>query len=300
MIRVGVCGIGTLGRGFAVSLRRAGFAVAGYDVDAAALAWCKEHGVVPAQSPRALAEGAAAVVLALPDTPEIEDALAGEQGLAAGLSAGAVLIVASTVAPSTPVALASALAGLDVEVVDAPVSGGPGRAETGTLAIMVGGSNAGLRRARPVLEALGRPVHVGPIGHGELAKLANNLMGAVTMLGIAEGLALAAKGGADLARVAAAIADGSGSSWILREWIPDTVFQNDFAPRFSIDLMCKDMRLIRAEAERLNVAVPAAELAEVVYGEAAARGEGGSDFSVIAALAARSAGTSLAPGSAAA
>jgi 3-hydroxyisobutyrate dehydrogenase-like beta-hydroxyacid dehydrogenase len=160
------------------------------------------------------------------------------------------------------------------------------RAEEGTLAIMVGASADGLRRARPLLAALGdNVVHVGPVGHGQLAKLANNLMGAVTTLGIAEGLALATRGGADVERVCEAIAGGSGSSWILREWIPETVLAGDYRRRFSVDLMRKDLQLIAAECERLGVPAPAAALARDTFDEAAASGHGDADFSIVAALA---------------
>ena len=118
---------------------------------------------------------------------------------------------------------------------------------------MVGGDAAAFGRLRPVWDAIGSVVvHVGPLGHGQIAKLANNLMGAVIVQAIAEGLTLAAKAGADIGRVVDAIAGGSGSSWILREWVPETVLRGDYARRFSLDLMSKDMRLVAELAGQLE------------------------------------------------
>jgi 3-hydroxyisobutyrate dehydrogenase len=278
-MRVAVVGVGALGRGFVASLLRGGFDVQAHDVDGDALARAAELGARPVA--RAANVDAEAIVLALPDTPEIEAALA------AGLAPrpGAVVVLTSTVGPAAAVALAERFAAAGAALVDAPVSGGPARAEAGTLAIMVGASGEALLRARPVLAALGdHIVHVGPVGHGQVAKLANNLMGAVITLGIAEGLALATRSGADVERVCEAIAGGSGSSWILREWIPETVLAGDYRRRFSVDLMRKDLRLIAAECERLGIAAPAARLARGIFDDAAAAGHGDEDFSIVAAL----------------
>lgn len=283
----GVVGAGAIGRGFAVSLARAGFPVEVYDIDSTA---AESTGAPVAESLEALARRADVVLLALPDTPQIEDALAG--GLEHGLRPGSVLIVTSTVSPQTPVELEARLTG--VHVLDAPVSGGPVKAAAGELAIMVGGPAEVFERCRPVLRALsGHLVHVGPTGHGELAKLVNNLMGAVIVSGIAEGLTLAAKAGADVPTVCEAIAGGSGSSWILREWIPETVFRGDYARRFSLDLMLKDLGLIEALAGPLGVPTPALDVAAARFERAVAEGYGGSDFSLIVALSARDAGAEL-------
>jgi 3-hydroxyisobutyrate dehydrogenase-like beta-hydroxyacid dehydrogenase len=292
--RCGVIGVGTLGHGFVKSLARAGFPVSAYDLDPDRSELALAAGAAVLASPGAVAAASEIVLLALPDTPDILEALAGEAGLEAGLRRGSVVLVMSTVAPATPVALAARLEPLGVEVLDAPVSGGPERAHAGTLSLMVGGSADAVARCDAVLRALGEFVHVGPIGHGEITKLANNLIGAVTAVAIAEGLTLAAKAGADLEQVRRAIAGASGDSWLLREWIPQTVLRDDYAPRFALSLMCKDMRLIASEAERLGVPIALCEHAAEVFEAAAAQGLGGNDFSVVAREQARAAGTSLA------
>ena len=292
MTRCGVVGAGAIGRGFVASLVRAGFPVSVYDLDPAAAALATRAGALSAASLSELAQASEVVLLALPDTPEILAALAA--GLEAGLQRGATVVVTSTVSPATPLELERRLAPLGVEVLDAPVSGGPAKAAAGELAIMVGGPERVFERRRPVLEALASHlVHVGPTGHGEIAKLVNNLMGAVIVVGIAEGLSLAAKAGTDVRKVCEAVAGGSGSSWILREWIPDTAFRGDYGRRFSLDLMAKDMGLIAGLAAELEVPVPALELAAATFARAIAAGYGDHDFSVVAALQAQAAGAEL-------
>ena len=140
-------------------------------------------------------------------------------------------------------------------MLDCPISGGPCARRVGRRSRSWSAATRSVfERVRPALDAIGSSVvHVGPLGHGQIAKLANNLMGAVIIEGIAEGLALAAKAGADVQRVSEAIAGGSGSSWILREWVPETVFAGDYTRRFSLDLMCKDMahhQRVRRRARR--------------------------------------------------
>jgi 3-hydroxyisobutyrate dehydrogenase-like beta-hydroxyacid dehydrogenase len=296
MTACGVIGVGAIGRGFVERLVATGHPVSAFDVDSECAARAAAAGAAVAASPREVAEQAQVILLTLPDTPEILAVLPGETGLEAGLRPGSIVVVASTVAPETPVELERRLAPLGVQVVDAPISGGPARAAAGTLAIMAGGSPEAVAACVPVLERLGRVVHVGPVGHGEITKLVNNLMGAVIVLGISEGLTLAAKAGADVERVCEAVGAGSGSSWILREWIPDTVFRGDYRRRFSLDLMRKDMGLISELTERLGVDTPALELAAQTFEQAIAAGHGASDFSVVVALHAAAAGAQLPAG----
>jgi 3-hydroxyisobutyrate dehydrogenase-like beta-hydroxyacid dehydrogenase len=291
MTRCGVLGTGAVGLGMVESLVRAGYSVSAFDLDGPALTAAVELGADAAASPGELAERSDYVLLALPDTPEILDAAAALEGR---LLAGSVVLLMSTVAPETPLELARRFAPAGVEVLDAPISGGPVTARAGELAIMVGGSPAAYERARPLLEALGSSVvHVGPLGHGEIAKLVNNLMGVEIVVAIAEGLTLAAKAGLDVERLCEAVAGGSGASWILREWIPDTVFKGDYRRRFSLDLMRKDLRLIADLAARLEVPVESLEGATAAIQGAIDAGYGGSDFSILVALAAQAAGTEL-------
>jgi 3-hydroxyisobutyrate dehydrogenase-like beta-hydroxyacid dehydrogenase len=291
--RVGVLGVGSLGAGIAERLAAQGFAVTATDLDAGRVAALAPHGIAGAATPRELAGASDVLLVLLPDTPDVLAALDGDDGLERGLQEGTVLVLVSTVDPATPPMLADRLAPLGVTVVDAPVSGGPVVARQGELAIMVGADDEAYARVAPVLEAYGKPVHVGPVGHGEVAKLANNLMGAVIVLGIAEGLALAARAGADLDRVREAVTGGSGASWILSDWVPRTVLAGELDAHFAVRWMSKDTALIAAYAERLGVPLEAGALAQRTFDEVLAAGHGDKDFSVLVALRAQAAGAPL-------
>ena len=288
--RCGVVGVGALGAVVAARLATEGFEVVAHDLDRERVAALAEAGVGAAASARDLAQCSDIVLVVLPDTPDVEAALRGEDGLEAGLRDGSALLLVSTVKPATPQELARRLAPRGVDVLDTPVSGGPVAARTGGLAIMAGGADAAYARCLPVLEALGRPVHVGPIGHGEIAKLANNLMGSVIALGIAEGLVLAAKAGADLDKVREAISGASGESWILSQWMPRTVLAGRIDADFAVRLMVKDMGVLSDYAQELGVRLRAGKLARETFTELSAAGHGGHDFSVLVALALAEAG----------
>jgi 3-hydroxyisobutyrate dehydrogenase-like beta-hydroxyacid dehydrogenase len=289
----GVLGVGSLGAATATRLATGGLDVAAYDLHPERVEALADVGVSATDSPAELARRSDVVLVVLPDTPEIETALGGETGLEAGLRERAVLLLLSTVKPATARELAQRLAPRGIDVLDTPVSGGPVAARGGDLAIMAGGSEAAYARCLPVLETLGRPVHVGPIGHGEIAKLANNLMGSVTAVGIAEGLALAAKAGADLDKVREAIAGGSGASWILSDWLPRTVFAGRIDADFAVELMVKDMDVLAEYAHELSVPLRAAELARKTFTELRDAGHGSEDFSVLVAISAAAAGAPL-------
>jgi 2-hydroxy-3-oxopropionate reductase len=291
--RCGVLGVGALGSAIAARLATVGVQVAAHDVDTDRVAALAGLGVGAADSPGGLADRSDMVLVVLPDTPEIETALGGETGLEAGLRDGTALLVVSTVNPSTAQDLARRLGPRGVDILDTPVSGGPVAARAGALAIMAGGSDAAYARCLPLLETLGRAVHVGPIGHGEIAKLANNLMGSVIALGIAEGLALAAKAGADLDKVREAIAAGSGASWILNDWLPRTVLAGRTDADFAVDLMVKDMDVLEAYARELGVPLRAGELARETFTGLRDTGHGAQDFSVLVAMSAAEAGAPL-------
>ena len=291
----GVVGVGALGAAIAERLAAEGFPVSAHDLDGARVDALAATGVSRADSPRELAAACDVILLLLPDTPEILACLDGGEGLEAGLRDGASVLVVSTVDPSTPQQLAQRLAERGVSVLDTPVSGGPVVARQGELAIMVGAEAAAYERCRPVLAAIGRPVHVGPVGHGEIAKLANNLMGSVIAVGIAEGLTLAAKSGADVDKVREAIAGGSGSSWILTDWLPRTVLAGKLEADFAVRLMAKDMRLVQAYADRLGVTAPAGRLAQRTFDELRDQGYGERDFSVLVETSAAAAGVPLRP-----
>lgn len=291
---LGLIGLGTIGLAIAERLLSVGHQVVGFDVDAGAAEALAAAGGEAAASPSEVAARARTVLITVPDTSHILDSLEGQSGLARGLRRGSRLVVMSTVDPSTPIELSRRLETEGVTVVDAALSGGPELARAGRLALMVGGDGEDVSELRPVLESLAaKLVHVGPLGHGEVAKLAHNLVGTIIAVGLAEGLALASKAGADTERVAEAIGAGTAANRILSEWLPRTVFANDYEARFSLDLMRKDVGLIRDAAAELGIEVPILELGADLLDRASAAGHGGEDFSVIVDLRAREVGAPL-------
>lgn len=292
----GVVGAGSIGAGVAQRLAGVGATVCAFDIDATRTRALEPAGVQSVGSARELAQRSEVVILTLPNTPDIESCMQGPDGLAAGLRPGSFVLLMSTVAPEAARGLAERLSQLQVQMLDTPVSGGPVAARAGELTIMVGAETQSFARCRPLLEKIGsHVVHVGPIGDGETAKLVNNLMGAVIVLGIAEGMALAAKAGLDVERTRRAISGGSGASWILQEWLPRTILSDPSQTHFAVDLMCKDMGLVADLAASLGVPLQAGALAEQTFERLRDGGDGGRDFSILLARAAESVGASLSP-----
>ena len=194
---VAFCGLGIMGGPMAANLARAGFDLSVYTrTKEKAERFAEEHGARAAATPREAAEGASVVITMVPDAPEVEEVLLGEQGAVHGLGDGALAIDMSTIAPTAARAIGERLADDGVAFLEAPVSGSRPKAEDGTLTIMVGGAPEAFERARPLFEAMGeRIVHVGPQGHAQLAKLLTNTMGAVHAVALAESVLAAERGG---------------------------------------------------------------------------------------------------------
>jgi 3-hydroxyisobutyrate dehydrogenase len=292
--RVGVLGAGSIGGSAAARFAERGAEVSVFDIDAEKVAALGAEGVGAAANARELAAGAEVIFLALPNTPHIEAAMAGGDGLRAGLGAGKLVCLLSTIDPAEARRIGDELAEVGAELLDTPVSGGPVAARAGELTIMAGGSEEAFARAKPLLELLSNHlVRVGPLGAGETAKLVNNLMGSVIVLGIAEGVALAAKAGLDVERTLEAIAGASGSSWILDTWIPRTILKDPSETHFAVELMAKDMGLVRELAAENGVDLEAGALAEKTFTALRDAGDGGRDFSILLARRAEAAGASL-------
>ncbi|MES2090943.1 MAG: NAD(P)-dependent oxidoreductase, partial [Pseudomonadota bacterium] len=192
-------------------------------------------------------------------------------GAALGLKCNTLVIDMSSILPEQAREHAQQLAALGVNALDAPVSGGTLGAEAGTLAIMAGGQAADFARARPVLEVLGRPVHVGPTGSGQLTKLANQMIVGITIGAVAEALLFTARGGADMARVREAITGGFADSRIL-QLHGQRMVERDFAPRARMDIQLKDLRNALATAQEIGFEAPITALFEQLYADAAEHG----------------------------
>jgi 2-hydroxy-3-oxopropionate reductase len=273
-VRVGVIGLGIMGAPMARNLLRAGHTITVHSRTRARVEALVAAGAGAADSPAAVAAATDAVVTMLPDTPDVEAVLAGPAGVLAGARPGLLAIDMSTIAPDAARALAARAAAGGVSLLDAPVSGGERGAVAGTLSIMVGGDAAAFERAGPILAALGRRVtYMGGPGQGQMTKLVNQVVGAVTLAAVAEGVLLAARAGLDPAAMVQALEGGAATSWMLAEQAP-RMQRRDFAPGFMVRLQQKDLRLALAAAGRLAVPLPMTALVHQLFAAVEAHGGG--------------------------
>ncbi|MFC4167706.1 NAD(P)-dependent oxidoreductase [Teichococcus aestuarii] len=272
---VGFIGLGTMGCDMARNLLKAGWRVQGHDVREGAAQAMAAEGLVPAASVAEAAAGADIVVTMLPDTPHVQAVVLGEGGLLANPPAGRLVVDMSTIAPTAVREMHNRLKAAGTGFLDAPVSGGPQGAKAGTLSIMVGGEAADFARARPVLAAMGTTInHVGGSGAGQTVKLCNQLICGINLQAVCEALALGRAAGVDLSQMREVLLGGSAASWMLDRLGP-AMIAGETGAGFRIDLMLKDLRLVRELSDALAVPLPGTALVTTQYVEARAHGEGG-------------------------
>ncbi len=280
--RVAFCGLGTMGGPMAANLARAGFDLSVWThTEGKAERFASEHGVQAAGTPREAAEGAGIVVTMVVDAPQVEAVLLGDQGAAEALEPGSLCLDMSTIAPTAARELGEALDQRDLALLEAPVSGSRPKAEDGTLTIMAGGERSDFERGLPLLEAMGELiVLVGPRGHGQMAKVLTNTLGAVYAAAIAEGVRMVERAGIDSDRfLEVAAASASGSTQLDLKAKP--MIEGDFEPLFKLDHMLKDVRACLAEAEALGVDLSLGRDAEALYAQAAGDGHGEEDYAAV-------------------
>jgi len=272
--RVGFVGLGVMGKPMARNLLKAGFALTVHNRSRAAVEELAAEGAARAFSPAEVARASEVVVTCLPGPADVEQVYLGPDGVVDGAQPGSVLIDMSTIDPATHRKIAAAAAERGASYLDAPVSGGPAGAQSGTLTIMVGGEAGVLERARPVLQAMGeRTYHMGPVGAGAATKLINNMMAAVNCAGMAEGMVLAVKSGLDPALFAEVVGNSSGASRMFASLVPE-ILKRNFEPGFTIDLHYKDVRLAVELGYALGVRLLASSIASQVLQEARGAGLG--------------------------
>jgi len=274
-MQLAVLGTGAMGFPMARRLCEAGHTVHAWNRSRDKAQRLAPFGAVVHANAAAAVREADIVVCMLESGPVIEDVLF-RQGAAEAMRAGTLFIDMASIQPREARDHAARLAAHRVQQLDAPVSGGTGGAENGTLAIMVGGKAADFERAAPVLQVLGRATHVGPSGAGELAKLANQMIVGITIGAVAEALLLCQKGGADMAKVREAIGGGFAESRILQVH-GQRMVERDFAPRARISIQLKDMRNALATAEEVGFEAPVTALFEQLYAQAGEHGLGDLD-----------------------
>lgn len=271
---VGFIGLGTMGREMARNLLEAGFAVSAFDVVPTAIEALVALGAEAASGPADAARDADIAITMLPDTPQVEEVVRGAGGLLADPPRGRLVVDMSTISPVAVQRMAAELKGAGVDLLDAPVSGGPVGAKNAALSIMAGGDADAFARARPFFAAMGTTInHVGGPGAGQAVKLCNQLICGINIQAVCEALALGRAFGVDLDQLRQVLLGGSAASWMLDKLGPAMIAGDD-AAGFRIDLMLKDLRLVQEQALALSVPLPATALVTSQYVEARAHGEG--------------------------
>ena len=282
MERIGFVGLGTMGTAMAANIRKAGFEVTAWNRTTGRTGDLEAAGVRVVATPADVARASDIVVCCVSDTPDVEAVLFGADGVATGLASGGLVIDCSTIAPGATADFAAKLAGQGIGFVDAPVSGGSEGARLGTLTIFVGGSDADVERARPVLAAMGKTItHFGPAGSGQAVKAVNQVIIGGVYLAVAEGMVLAMKAGLDPTAVAAALGGGVAGSWILANRSAKMI-KNDYPLGFRTSLHLKDLRIAHELARSVGATLPVSGLAEQVESGLVARGFGDEDMSNLA------------------
>jgi 3-hydroxyisobutyrate dehydrogenase len=274
-LRIGWIGTGIMGAPMAGHLLDRGHTLTVYNRTATKADPLVDRGARRSASPAEAAVDADLVCLCVGDTPDVEHVLFGDDGVAAGLSRDRRVIVVdhSTISPTATRTFADRLAGHGY--IDAPISGGDSGAKAGTLSIMCGGDAGDLELARRAFDCYGRTVtHCGPVGHGQLTKLVNQILVGGTLLAVSEAVAFARKAGLDPETTLAAVGGGAAASWQLDN-LARKQFAGDFAPGFTIDFMQKDLRLVLEFAREKQIPLPMTAIVSQFFAACQAQGRGG-------------------------
>jgi 3-hydroxyisobutyrate dehydrogenase len=280
--------LGNMGGPMAANLIKAGHAVTGADLSAAALDRLVAAGGKAAASPIEAARTADVVVTMLPSGREVRALYLGPQGLIANAASHALMIDCSTVDVESARAVEAEAAARGLAMIDAPVSGGTVGAAAATLTFMCGGSDDAFARARPILEAMGKTiVHAGGPGNGQAAKICNNMILGITMIATSEAFVLAEKLGLDAQKLFDISSRSSGQSWSMTTYcpvpgpVPTSPANRDYAPGFTAAMMLKDLKLAQDAARAAGAATPLGAEAAALYESFAAEGGAATDFSGI-------------------
>ncbi|GAA0525183.1 2-hydroxy-3-oxopropionate reductase [Saccharopolyspora subtropica] len=279
MSKVGFIGLGIMGGPMAANLVKAGHEVTGYNRSRAKVDKLVADGGKAASSVAEAVRGAEVVVTMLPDSPDVEAVVLGEDGVLANAEPGTLLIDCSTIRPDVSRRVAEAGAEKGVKALDAPVSGGEPKAIDGTLSIMVGGEADAFAAARGVLEAVGSTiVHVGPSGAGQTVKAANQLMVAGHIGLLAEALVFLEAHGVDTEAGLKVLGGGLAGSAVL-DAKGDKMRNREFAPGFRLELHHKDMGIVQSAAREAGLTIPLGALVSQLVAAAVAQGDGKLDHS---------------------
>lgn len=278
--KVGFIGTGIMGAPMAGHLAKAGYQVSAWNRSPDKALALTSLGIKVSEAPRDVANQADVVVVMLSSGPVCDDLILGPDGILASMKQHSTLVVMSSIPVETAQHQAQAAAERDIGYLDAPVSGGERGAMDASLAIMVGGEDEVFERTSTLLSVMGNPVRVGPVGTGQLAKLANQLIVANTIATVSEAVLLAERGGADPAKVREALLGGFADSSILRSHVPRMIAK-DFAPGGPAKWQLKDTQTAIALAEDLSLELPLTSLVNGLFTDLVAHGDGELDHSAL-------------------
>ena len=291
-MHIAFIGLGHMGGPMALNLHKAGHSVAGFDLSQQCCAALAAEGLKVAVSAAAAVQGAEVVISMLPASQHVEALYLGnnadQPGLLSHIAQGTLVIDSSTIAAATSQKVAKAAEAAGIDCIDAPVSGGTGGAIAGTLTFIVGGSEASLERARPLLEKMGANIfHAGAAGAGQTAKICNNMLLGILMIGTSEAIALGKANGLDPKVLSEIMRRSSGGNWALEKYNPFPGVQDNvpsskgYAGGFGTDLMLKDLGLSQENATAVRASTPLGGLARSLYAAHSLAGNGALDFSSI-------------------
>jgi 2-hydroxy-3-oxopropionate reductase len=281
---VGFVGLGIMGAAMARNLLKAGFKVTVHNRSRAKVDELARDGAAPAATPADVARAAEIVLICVPDTPDVDKVIFGDDGLVNGLKAGAVVIDCSTISATETVVFAQRLHAKGIHMLDSPISGGPKGAVDGTLSCMIGGDAAVLERCMPVFNAIGKTfTHIGGHGAGQLCKSCNQLVNVGTMMAVSEAYALAKKMGIDPYKVRDALLGGTAKSFILENH-GKRLLDGTLAPGFRASLMLKDIKLALGAGTVSGTYMPVTALGTQMLSALCATGRGELDNAALGLL----------------
>ncbi len=272
--RIGFIGMGIMGVPMARNLMKAGYPLTVHSRTRSKAEPLLVEGAVWSDSPAQTAARSDVVITCVTDTPDVQKVLLGPGGVIESARPGLICVDMSTISPSVTQEMGKTLAAKGVQLVDAPISGGQIGAIEARLSIMMGGEKEAVEQVRPIMEAMGKTVtHCGPLGFGQMTKLANQVMVIHTIMSISEGLAFAEKAGLDLDTTLEVTTAGAASSFSLKVLGPK-IAAGDLKPAFMVDLQQKDLRLVLEAAEQLNLPLPGVALANQLMRSLQSHGRG--------------------------
>lgn len=295
--RVGLIGAGAMGRPMAENLIKKGFET--YVIAHRNRQPIEElvgMGAKEVASAAEMASQVQVIVTMVPDAPQVEETCFGEGGIVEGAASGLVLIDMSTISPVATRSIAARLAEKGIGMVDAPVSGGPWRAQSGTLTIMAGGNPETYEQVKPVLETFGSPVLVGESGMGEVVKLVNQIIIGVSAIGIVEAFTFGVKAGAKAETLREVLLSATSGSYLMDKWIPQNLLKNDFSTGFASELLHKDLNAALSAARELGVPMMSTALSQQLYGTLKGMGYNREDYTAIARIYQQAANITIATG----